>query len=168
MKKNLANYITITRIIGTLILIFLPVFSKSFYIIYIWCGISDVLDGFIARKTKTTSSLGSKLDTVSDLFFYTIMMLKIWDILQRSLPIIIWILIYVILGLRAIYYIYLGIKYSTLASKHSILNKITGVLMFLLPFIVNSKYLFYCSILILLIAYTSLGIEVFNLINNSN
>ena len=50
--KDAANYISISRIIMSLILFFTETFSIPFYIIYIYCGISDMLDGFIARKIK--------------------------------------------------------------------------------------------------------------------
>ncbi|MBQ5555857.1 MAG: CDP-alcohol phosphatidyltransferase family protein, partial [Erysipelotrichaceae bacterium] len=50
MRKNLANIITFTRILGTLCLIFLTPLTLPFFVVYIWCGLSDVLDGFVARK----------------------------------------------------------------------------------------------------------------------
>ena len=49
--KNVANYISISRIIMSVLLIITEAFSVAFYIIYICCGISDMLDGFIARRT---------------------------------------------------------------------------------------------------------------------
>ena len=58
-------------------MIFTEALSYPFYYFYIWCGLSDILDGFVARKLKIVSSLGSKLDTVSDLFLYGTMMIQI-------------------------------------------------------------------------------------------
>ena len=137
-----------------------PTLSTPFIILHIFCGFSDVLDGYVARKTNTVSSFGSKLDTASDLLFYTVMMLKIWDILQANLPKYIWTLIYIILTLRAIYYIVVGVIFKTLSSRHLVLNKIVGALMFGLVFVLNTKYLLYYSCIILAIAYTSLILEV--------
>ena len=77
IKKNLANIITITRIIGTIIFFNLEVLSPMFYYVYIYCGLSDVIDGFVARKLNITSPIGSILDSISDLLFYTVMMIKI-------------------------------------------------------------------------------------------
>ena len=42
-------------------------FSIKFFIIYTYCGISDMLDGTIARKTETSTELGSILDGLADL-----------------------------------------------------------------------------------------------------
>ncbi len=46
--RNLANYISVSRIIMSIMLAITETFSIAFYIIYIYCGISDMLDGFIA------------------------------------------------------------------------------------------------------------------------
>lgn len=68
---NLANMITIFRII--LIPIYLAVFysgSDNFILfsglIFILAGISDVLDGYVARKYDMITDLGSVLDPVAD------------------------------------------------------------------------------------------------------
>lgn len=62
--KKIPNYISFTRIIFSLILIFIKPLSMSFYSIYIICGFTDIMDGFIARKTGTTSRIGAKLDSM--------------------------------------------------------------------------------------------------------
>ena len=63
--KNLANYISVSRIIMSIMLLITKTFSTTFYIIYIYCGISDMLDGFIARKTKNESKIGAGLDSIA-------------------------------------------------------------------------------------------------------
>ena len=84
MKKHLANIITMTRIISCICMIFTETLSYPFYCFYIWCGFSDILDGFVARTLKITSSFGSKLDTISDLTLYTVMMIKILPYLRKQ------------------------------------------------------------------------------------
>ena len=86
MKKNPANIVTSFRLIGALILIFISARSPAFLIIYALCGASDALDGFIARKTHTESELGKKLDSISDLSLYCVMLMKVWPLLQKALP----------------------------------------------------------------------------------
>lgn len=68
---NLANMITIFRIL--LIPIYLAIFysgSDNFILfsglIFILAGISDVLDGYVARKYDMITDLGSVLDPVAD------------------------------------------------------------------------------------------------------
>ena len=71
-RKQIANIITISRILGSIYLLYSPVFSISFYIMYLFCGITDMIDGTIARKTKSVSELGARLDTVADSTFVAV------------------------------------------------------------------------------------------------
>lgn len=50
-KKQVANIITLCRILGSIGLVFCPVFSACFYGVYLFCGLTDMADGTIARKT---------------------------------------------------------------------------------------------------------------------
>ena len=61
MKKQIANIITSCRILGSIGLLFCPVFSAYFYGLYIFCGLTDMVDGTIARKTNAVSEFGSRL-----------------------------------------------------------------------------------------------------------
>ena len=127
--------------------------DKVFYYIYIYCGLSDVSVGFGARSLKIVSATGSRLDTASDLLFYTMMMIKVWDYLVKGLPQHIWYLIYLILFFRLISYTYVFLKHNKLSSRHTISNKATGFLMFMLPFVVKTQYLVPYSYLVLALAY---------------
>ena len=153
LKKNIANIITITRIIGTLVMMFTEVLSIPFYIAYIYSGLSDVLDGYLARKLHIESNLGRKLDSISDLLFYTTMMIKIWPYLVAYLPTYIWVMIWVTLGLRIIIYLYIGIRDKALLSNHTILNKATGTLLFGLPFFIKHKSFVVYSTIVASVAF---------------
>ena len=69
MKKYIANIVTGSRIVFSLPLLFIPLSSAWFYILYLVCGFSDMIDGTIARKTGTVSKFGARLDTASDFVF---------------------------------------------------------------------------------------------------
>ena len=84
--KHLPNYITLTRIAGTLWLIFIEPLSVLFYVVYSLCGLTDVVDGYLARKTSSTSELGARLDSVADLLFYAVMLFRVFPILWKKLP----------------------------------------------------------------------------------
>ena len=62
MIKNIPNILTGFRIFGSILLLFFPAFSVEFYITYIICGFTDMIDGTIARKTGAVSEFGAKLD----------------------------------------------------------------------------------------------------------
>lgn len=137
---NIPNFITSLRLIGTVCLLFLVPLSPTFYIVYSLTGITDALDGFIARRTSTVSELGAKLDSVADLFFYFVMIVKLFPILCIRLPREIWYAAIIVLLLRIISYLVAAIKYRRFASLHTFLNKLTGLAVFSVPFILRLPY----------------------------
>ena len=73
----MANIITGIRIVISVFLLFCPVFSQVFYVLYITAGVSDMADGAVARKTGTVSEFGSRLDTIADIVFVVACMIKL-------------------------------------------------------------------------------------------
>ena len=132
MKKHLANIITGLRIIGSVVLLFFDVPSLPFYITYLLCGFSDMIDGAIARKTNAVSSFGSKLDTVADIVFMVVCAVKLLPMIY--LPIWVWMWIAVIALIKVTNIIWGFVRKKQLVDYHAVLNKITGSLLFLLPF----------------------------------
>ena len=133
--KNIPNYISISRIIMSIALLFLKTFSITFYIIYIYCGLSDMLDGFLARKYKITSQFGAKIDSIADMIFVFVSVLKIIPFIKISIIIYIWIIIIVLIK---VFNIILGyIYYKKLILVHTIANKITGFVLFIIPLMIE-------------------------------
>ena len=132
--KHIANYISISRAIMSVILLIPETFSIAFYIIYIYCGISDMLDGFIARKSKTESKLGARLDSSSDIIFVIVAMVKILPAVDLSGCIIVWAIIIAVIKIVNIICSY--IYYKEIILPHTIANKITGFVLFIAPFII--------------------------------
>jgi len=128
------NILTMFRIVGSLCLLFFKPPSLCFYILYTLCGFSDVLDGFIARSTGSTSELGAKLDSIADLLFYAVMVLSIMPTLIAILPPWLWMATAVVILLRAASYLTAAIKYGRFASMHTYMNKLTGAAMFTMPY----------------------------------
>ena len=77
-KLNTADVITMSRMAGTILLAFLRPLSAGFFLVYTLTGLTDVLDGWIARRTKTASDFGAKLDSIADLLFYTVMLIRLF------------------------------------------------------------------------------------------
>ncbi len=129
--KIVANVITAFRIVFSLILLFLPVFSPWFYGFYIAAGFSDMIDGTIARKTGTESAFGAKLDSLADFIFVVSASFKIFPAIKLSS--IIWIWTGVIAAVKLCAAILL-FKQRQAATFHTVANKITGFLLFCWPF----------------------------------
>ena len=74
---NIPNIITISRLLLAFPLIYFLETKRLFpvLILIIFAGISDYIDGFIARKLKLKTRLGSILDPLSDKIFLLIPLL---------------------------------------------------------------------------------------------
>lgn len=137
-REMLPNLITACRLIGTALMLPVP-YSSPFLVLYTFCGITDILDGVVARATGKTSELGAKLDSIADLLFYAVMFLKIFPRLMEILSLKIWIFALSIVVLRIASYTVAAIKYRRFASLHTYMNKLTGVAVFLMPYFINTR-----------------------------
>ena len=131
MKKYIANIIAGSRIVFSLPLLFIPLSSEWFYILYLLCGLTDMIDGTIARKTGSVSKFGARLDTVADFVFMFVCWVKIIPLMQIPKWLWVWIIIVALIKIFNITLVFIYKK--KIISIHSVLNKITGFALFLLP-----------------------------------
>ena len=150
MAKHIANILTGCRIFGSILLLFFPAFSMAFYIIYLFCGFSDMVDGTIARKTNSASKLGSQLDTVADLNFVVVSLFKLLPAID--IPQWLWIWGGVITVIKISNLIWGYVTEKQFISLHTIMNKATGLLLFLLPLTISFVELKYTAIVVCSIA----------------
>lgn len=167
-KWNTADIVTLFRMAGTLLLVFLQPLSAGFFLVYSLTGVTDVLDGWIARKTKTASDFGARLDSIADLLFYGVMLFRVYPILWTTLPMDIWYTMAVILALRLSVYGIAAVKYRRFASLHTYLNKVTGGAVFLIPFSLVTEYtIVYCRATCAIAAVAALEELVISLSRNT-
>ena len=131
MKKHIANIITGSRIVFSLSILFIPLTSAWFCVIYLLCGLSDMIDGTVARRTSSASEFGARLDTVSDFVFMTVALIKF--VPHLHIPVWLWIWIGIIAMIKLGNAAWRFVRTKELISPHTVLNKITGLLLFLLP-----------------------------------
>lgn len=123
--------LTVSRIVCSILMLLSEAFSTGFFLLYFWCGLSDVLDGAIARKTKNETDLGAKLDSIADLVFSIALLLVLFKAFTWELWMYIWIDLIIVIRVLALV---VGIvKFHTFSSLHSYANKAAGVTLFLLP-----------------------------------
>ena len=128
---NAANIITGFRIVLSAALLFCTVFSPEFYILYLAAGITDMTDGTVARKTNTVSKFGERLDTIADLIFVAVCFFKLIPVLDIPLWLYIWIAVIVLI--RIVNIISGFVIQKRFFILHTTMNKLTGVLLFILP-----------------------------------
>ena len=162
MAKHIANILTGCRIFGSILLLFFPAFSMAFYIIYLFCGFSDMVDGTIARKTNSTSKFGSQLDTIADFIFVVVSLFKLLPVIHIPQWLWIWGGVIAIIKIGNIIWGYVSKK--QFISLHTIMNKVTGLLLFLLPLTISFAEFKYTAIVLCSIATFSAIQESFYVI----
>jgi len=166
MKKYIANIITTLRIISSIALLFFSLQSPIFYIIYLFCGFSDMIDGTIARKLNIVSTFGSKLDTIADFIFMLICSIKILPMINISIFLWVWIVIIAILKINNIILGFICTK--KIVDYHTILNKVTGLLLFLLPLTFEFIKLVYSLMFVCIVATLAAVQECYYIIKSNN
>ena len=146
MRRHIANIITSFRILGSVLLFFFPVFSSAFYITYLLCGFSDMIDGTIAKRTNSVSDIGAKIDSIADIVFVAAAFIKLLPIIH--IPWLLWMWIGIIATIKICNIIFGFIFKKQFISLHTIMNKITGLLLFLLPLIIYFVDLKYIAIVV--------------------
>ena len=144
MTKHIANILTCCRIFGSILLLFFPAFSPGFYITYLLCGFSDMIDGTIARKTNSVSEFGSRLDTAADLIFVAASLFKLLPAIR--IPGWLWIWGGVIALIKTGSIICGYVSKKQFVSLHTVMNKVTGLLLFILPLTISFVELKYSLI----------------------
>lgn len=132
--KNVANILSVSRIAISFLLLFFQAMSVPFLILYACCGFTDMLDGAIARKTHTESKLGATLDSIGDFIMVVVVLIKLIPAIWVQIPVWCFVMIAVIASIRTLAYLIGIAKFHGFASLHTILNKSTGVVLFLFPF----------------------------------
>ena len=90
-----------------------------------------MIDGTVARRTSSTSEFGARLDTVSDFVFMIVALIKFVPYLH--IPTWLWMWIGVIAVMKLGNAVWGFVRTKKLISPHTVLNKFTGLLLFLLP-----------------------------------
>jgi CDP-diacylglycerol--glycerol-3-phosphate 3-phosphatidyltransferase len=126
--KLLPNAISALRFLGAFCILFFEVNSIIFWIFFFVCGLSDMVDGFLARKLGCESKTGAMLDSLADLAFVICCCFKLIPAL--AFPKWLWIWAGVIVATKIINQISALVIYKKCIFPHTIANKVTGVLLF--------------------------------------
>jgi CDP-diacylglycerol--glycerol-3-phosphate 3-phosphatidyltransferase len=151
--KHVPNSITVIRILLTIALLFFEPFSNLFDAAYILGGLSDLLDGYIARKTKTMSKMGARLDSIADFIMVAVLFVKLIPVLRIPYVIYGWILLIAVI--RFLSMLIVMRKFHTLAILHTYTNKATGITLFFFPLLYQKINIMILSTIICVLASIS-------------
>lgn len=149
--KQLPHIISILRIPLSTAMLAVPPFSALFWIFYLDSGLTDILDGFLARKLHLESTIGAKLDSIADFVFAGC--LTIFVVANMKIPL--WLCALAIALLRFVSY---GIgfnKHHAFTVLHTWANELTGILIFAAPILYCLCGLRFTGIILCAVAFVS-------------
>ena len=127
--KRLPNVISVLRVAGSIGLLFCDVAGWMFWALYALCGISDMVDGWLARRLHAESNTGAILDSVSDILFVACCAIRLSPVFV--IPTWLWIWAGIIAIIKIVNQISALIVYKRFCFPHTLANKQTGLLLFL-------------------------------------
>ena len=127
----MANIITGIRIVLSVALLIFPALSPAFFVLYVAGGLSDMIDGAVARKTGTVSGFGSRLDTFADIVFAAVCLIKLLPVLDAPVWLYVWVAVIAFIKFSNI--IAGFIRHKEFIPVHSMINRVTGGLLFVFP-----------------------------------
>lgn len=134
----MANILTAIRIACGLLIAAFPAFTGWYYSFYLIGGITDAIDGTVARKQGKATSFGAKFDTVADFIFGLAVVIKLICNLTVPLWLILWCCF---IALLKIANVIVGFaRYHRYIAVHSRINKLTGIIVFLTPLFIGVNF----------------------------
>ena len=127
--KRLPDIITLIRMAGSFSLLFYDVTGVVFWIFYGLSGVSDIADGWLARKLKCVTRAGALLDSVADICFVACCAWQILPILR--LPQWLWLWAEVIVAIKVANQLSALATYGRCCFLHTLANKWAGFLLFI-------------------------------------
>ena len=127
--KHLPNILSSLRIVGAVALLMCDVAGTTFMTLYALCGISDIADGWLARKMKRVTRTGALLDSLADICFVACCAWKLLPILE--LPKWLWLWAGVIVAIKVVNQLSALVMYGRCCFPHTLANKWAGFLLFI-------------------------------------
>ena len=127
--KHWPNVISLLRIAGSICLLFSDVKGWLFWTLYVLCGLSDIADGWLARKLHAESKTGAVLDSVADLLFVVFSAARLLQVVE--IPVWLWTWGGVIVFIKMVNQVSALVVCKRFCFPHTWANKLTGLLLFL-------------------------------------
>jgi CDP-diacylglycerol--glycerol-3-phosphate 3-phosphatidyltransferase len=145
IKKIIPNALSMLRILLCVALAFLPLLSPLFLTVYLLAGVSDMLDGFLARRWGVSSRLGAYLDSAADFLLCAVLLFRMLPAFAWPRWSLYWVGAIALLRLCSLAVCSLRFRRATFL--HSYLNKATGLLLLCFPFLLHFLGLHMATIL---------------------
>jgi len=127
-----------SRIVLCLPLLLMDAMTMPFWVLYLIAGLTDILDGFLARRWGVESKFGARLDSLADFVFVIAVGYKLFPYLK--LPATLWMMIAFIALVKVINAINSFVVKHRIEFLHTTANKLTGFLLFIGMMAIGQSY----------------------------
>ena len=136
--KRIPDFLSASRIALCLPLLLVDAMTVPFWVIYVTAGLTDMLDGFLARRWGVESKFGARLDSLADFVFVLVVGYKLFPWLR--LPATLWMMIGLIALVKMINAISSFVVKHRIEFLHTKANKLTGFLLFIGMMAIGQSY----------------------------
>ena len=136
--KRIPDLLSASRIALCLPLLLVDAMTLPFWVLYLIAGMTDMLDGFLARRWGVESKFGARLDSLADFVFVIAVGYKLFPWLK--LPAALWIIIGLIALVKIVNAISAYVVKRRIEFLHTKANKLTGFLLFVGLMAIGQSY----------------------------
>ena len=112
--------------------------TLPFWVLYLIAGLTDIFDGFLARRWDVESKFGARLDSLADFVFVLTVGYKLFPWLK--LPAALWMMIAFIALMKIVNAISSYVVRHRIEYLHTKANKLTGFLLFVGLMTIGQSY----------------------------
>ena len=136
--RQIPDLLSMSRIVLCLPLLMVDAMTTPFWVLYLIAGLTDILDGFLARRWGVESKFGAKLDSLADFVFVLVVGYKLFPWLK--LPTALWMMIGLVALVKVINAISSFVVKERIEYLHTKANKLTGFLLFIGMMAIRQSY----------------------------
>ena len=136
--KRIPNILSASRIVLCLPLLLVDAMTVHFWVLYVIAGLTDMLDGYLARRWGVESKFGARLDSLADFVFVIAVGYKLFPWLK--LPATLWMMIGLIALMKIVNAISSYVVKHRIEYLHTKANKVTGFLLFVGVMTIGQSY----------------------------
>ena len=112
--------------------------TVPFWVLYVIAGMTDMLDGFLARQWGVETKFGASLDSLADFIFVLAIGYKLFPWLK--LPAALWMMMGLIAMVKIVNAISAYVIKHRIEFLHTKANKLTGFLLFIGVMTIGQSY----------------------------
>ena len=136
--KRIPDLLSMSRIVLCLPLLMVDAMTVPFWVLYVIAGLTDMLDGFLARRWEVESKFGARLDSLADFVLVIAVGYKLFPYLKLSATL--WMMIGLIALVKTVNAISSYVVKHKIEFLHTKVNKLTGFLLFIGMMTVGQSY----------------------------